>query len=89
MVVGGLYLIVIAAWLSREQTPTEPIGDPYLAVMEGLTIVSAVAVVGMMLSILRFVRRYRLAAVGAVASVTAAALTARMYRRREPGERPE
>ena len=50
MVVGGLYLIVIAAWLLMEETPSEPIGNPYLAIMEGLTMVSAVAVVGMMLS---------------------------------------
>ena len=45
--VGILYVAVIVLWLVIEATPREPIGDPYLAVMEGLTIVSALALVGL------------------------------------------
>ncbi len=45
-VIGALYVGTIALWLGRERTPAEPIGDPYLAVMEVLTILSAAALVG-------------------------------------------
>lgn len=46
LVVGVSYVAVIGAWLVRERTPSEPIGDPYLAVMEVLTIASALALLG-------------------------------------------
>lgn len=45
--VGLLYIAVVAAWLILEGTPSEPIGDPYLAAMELLTIASALALVGL------------------------------------------
>ena len=45
-VIGALYLAVIVAWLVIERTPSEPIGDPYLAGMEILTILSGAALLG-------------------------------------------
>ncbi len=46
-VIGILYLTTIAAWLILVAQPQEPIGDPYLAVMEVLTLLSAGALVGL------------------------------------------
>lgn len=46
LVVGVLYVSVIVAWMLVVGTPADPVGDPYLATMEGLTIVSAVLLVG-------------------------------------------
>ncbi len=51
LVTGLLYLIVIAAWLVAVGKPMEPIGDPYLAVMEVLTMASALALVGFSVAI--------------------------------------
>jgi len=50
-VVGILYVAVITLWLIIEATPREPIGDPYLAVMEVLTMVSALALLGLVIAI--------------------------------------
>jgi hypothetical protein len=44
--IGVLYVAVIGLWLAVEATPSEPIGDPYLALMEVLTIASALALLG-------------------------------------------
>ena len=52
--VGVLYVGVIACWLIVEATPREPIGDPYLAVMEVLTILSALALVGIVIALRYF-----------------------------------
>lgn len=49
--VGILYVAVITSWLIMEGTPREPIGDPYLALMEVLTIVSALSLLGLVLAI--------------------------------------
>jgi len=49
--IGILYVGVIALWLVVEATPREPIGDPYLSVMEGLTILSAVALIGLVIAV--------------------------------------
>lgn len=57
--IGLLYVGVIALWLVVEATPRAPIGDPYLAVMEGLTIASALALVGFVLAIGCFARAAR------------------------------
>ncbi len=46
LAVGILYVAVIAFWLLNERTPREPIGDPYLAYMELLTIASAFGLFG-------------------------------------------
>lgn len=46
LLIGILYLATIALWLFIEATPLEPIGDPYLALMEVLTILSALALLG-------------------------------------------
>lgn len=46
LVIGVLYVAVITLWLVLEGTPSAPIGDPYLAAMEVLTILSALALVG-------------------------------------------
>lgn len=54
LVIGILYIGVIASWLIVEGTPREPIGDPYLAVMEVLTLISALGLVGLVLAIAAF-----------------------------------
>ena len=51
LAVGILYVAVITLWLIIEATPREPIGDPYLAVMEILTMVSALALLGLVIAI--------------------------------------
>ncbi len=51
IVVGILYIAVITLWLIIEATPREPIADPYLAVMEVLTMVSALALLGLVIAI--------------------------------------
>lgn len=51
LAVGALYVAVITLWLIVEATPKEPIGDPYLAVMEVLTMVSALALLGLIIAI--------------------------------------
>lgn len=45
-VVGALYVGVILTWLLLVRAPSDPIADPYLAVMEGLTIASGLALIG-------------------------------------------
>ncbi len=57
LAVGILYLATIALWLFIEATPLEPIGDPFLAVMEGLTMVSALALLGLVTAIWGFAER--------------------------------
>lgn len=47
VVVGMLYVATITTWLIIEARPHEPIGDPYLAVMEVLTLASALALLGL------------------------------------------
>jgi hypothetical protein len=74
LIVGILYLAVITAWLIIEATPREPIADPYLAVMEVLTIVSALALLGLVIAIWCFVdAAHRLPALTALAIGTLAA----------------
>ena len=51
LAVGILYVAVITLWLIIEATPRAPIGDPYLAVMEVLTMVSALALLGLVIAI--------------------------------------
>lgn len=53
VIVGVLYVVVIALWLVKEATPSEPIGDPYLAVMEVLTIASALALLAFVVALER------------------------------------
>jgi hypothetical protein len=57
LAVGILYLATIALWLVVEATPLEPIGDPFLAVMEGLTMVSALALLGLVTAIWGYAER--------------------------------
>jgi hypothetical protein len=52
--VGVLYVAIITGWLVLEGTPSDPIGDPYLAAMEALTILSAVALVGFCAAVASF-----------------------------------
>lgn len=80
-VVGVLYLVVIISWLLIEASPSDPIGDPYLAAMEVLTIISAFAVVGFAISVLCFVGvRNRLLAAGAlISALLAAGLTTTVH----------
>ncbi|MDH5271397.1 MAG: hypothetical protein OEY32_15895, partial [Candidatus Krumholzibacteria bacterium] len=49
--IGVCYVAVIALWMIIEATPREPIGDPYLAVMEVLTILSALALAGLVIAL--------------------------------------
>ena len=49
--IGILYAAVITLWLIIEAAPGEPIGDPYLAVMECLTMASAVAFLGLVIAV--------------------------------------
>lgn len=48
--IGLLYVGMIVLWLIVEATPREPIGDPYLAVMDLLTIASALALIGFVIA---------------------------------------
>jgi len=51
LAIGILYAAVITLWVIIEGAPREPIADPYLAVMEGLTMASAVAFLGLIIAI--------------------------------------
>jgi hypothetical protein len=77
LAIGILYLATIALWLIIKAAPLEPIGDPFLAVMEGLTMVSALALLGLGIAIWHFAdharRVYGLVAL--TLSVIAASLT--------------
>ncbi|HTD71027.1 MAG TPA: hypothetical protein VK647_11295 [Gemmatimonadales bacterium] len=77
LIVGFLYIGIITLWLITEATPREPIGDPYLAVMEVLTIVSALALVGVVIAIWCFAdAAHRLPALTALAiGILAAGVT--------------
>lgn len=44
---GAAYVATFVTWLVRVRTPAEPVGDPYLALMEGLTILAALALLGL------------------------------------------
>ena len=57
LAIGIFYLATIALWLFVEATPQEPIGDPFFAVMEGLTMVSALALSGLVTAIWGFAER--------------------------------
>jgi hypothetical protein len=59
LAIGVLYVATIMLWLLVQATPREPIPDPYLAVMEVLTILSAAALVGVVLAIWCFADVYR------------------------------
>ena len=75
LIVGILYVAVITLWLIVEATPSAPIGDPYLAAMEVLTIVSALALVGLVAAVWCFTSpTHRLAALAALAAGTLAAV---------------
>jgi predicted kinase len=54
LAIGILYLATIALWLLAESTPLEPIGDPFLAVMEVLTLFAGAALVGFLFAVSRF-----------------------------------
>jgi hypothetical protein len=73
LVVGILYVAVITLWVIIEAAPREPIGDPYLAVMEVLTMVSALAFLGLVIAIWCFAdAAHRLPALTALAIGTLA-----------------
>lgn len=75
--VGALYLTTIALWLVLASSPREPIPDPYLAVMEVLTMASALLLVGLAVALHSFADpSRRLPALATlVAGSTAAGLT--------------
>ena len=75
-VVGAAYLAVLGAWLLLSGTPSEPIGDPYLLCMEGLTILSALSLAGLVLAVFRLsYPRHPSTACAALLTGSAAALT--------------
>ncbi|MBY0504043.1 MAG: hypothetical protein K2X03_09035 [Bryobacteraceae bacterium] len=49
--IGLSYLMAYVAWLASGANPASPIGDPFLAVMEALTLVSAPLFVAMIAAI--------------------------------------
>lgn len=74
-VVGVAYVAVILSWLALERTPMEPIGDPYLLLMEILTIVSALGIGGLVISLFHLAGPARsVAAVAAVGTGLAGAV---------------
>jgi hypothetical protein len=74
-VIGLAYLAVIALWMLVERTPREPIGDPYLAAMEALTMLSALALFGFVLTLWCFAgESHRLQAMAALISGCLAAV---------------
>ena len=50
LVIGLLYVATIAVWLVLVRAPHQPISDPFLAIMELLTLLSAPALVGMLVA---------------------------------------
>jgi len=72
--VGVLRVAVIAAWLVVEATPREPIGDPYLAAREALTVTSALALLGLVVAVAGY----------AVAFPVVAGFVARLFPRTPP-----
>ena len=74
LVIGMLYVGTILLWIVVAATPREPIGDPFLAVMEVLTIASALALLGVALAIACYADHER--RVHAVTSLVFAALAA-------------
>ena len=74
LVIGILYVLVIALWLILQRTPGEPIPDPYLALMEVLTMAAAPALVGLTTAVWHFaVAERRLHALGALITGSLAA----------------
>jgi hypothetical protein len=74
LALGFLYVATIVLWLLVVAEPHEPIGDPFLAVMEVLTILSALAFLGLVLAIKCFAEdRHRIHALATLALGTLAA----------------
>ena len=57
LVIGLLYVATIAVWLLLVRALYQPISDPFLAIMEVLTLVSAPALVGMLVAVHAFSAR--------------------------------
>jgi len=78
-VVGLMYLAVIGAWIVMVDSPADPIGDPYLRVMEILTILSALGISGWVvaeaLEATPASRRFTVAALGAGVSASVLTIT--------------
>ena len=81
LAIGILYVATIILWLILQAAPREPIPDPYLAVMEVLTIVSALALVGVVLALWCFAdRAHHLPAIATlVFGTSGAVLTATIH----------
>jgi hypothetical protein len=68
LALGALYVATIVVWLLIVATPDAPIGDPFLAVMEVLTIISALTFLALLLAIKCFADdRHRVHALAALA----------------------
>jgi hypothetical protein len=77
LVIGVLYVATIAVWLVLVRDPRQPISDPFLSIMEVLTLVSAPALVGMLVAAHAFSTREQqvFALVGLCFGVLAAGVT--------------
>jgi hypothetical protein len=77
LALGFLYVTTILLWLLIVAKPHEPIGDPFLAVMEVLTIISALTLLALVLAIKCFAEdRHRVHALATLAlGILAAGLT--------------
>ncbi|MFN8582641.1 MAG: hypothetical protein U0163_16905 [Gemmatimonadaceae bacterium] len=75
LAVGVLYIATIGAWLVAKASPRDPIPDPYLAVMEVLTMCSALLLFGFVVSVWCFAdEQHRVSALAALVSGSAAAV---------------
>ena len=73
-VIGLLYVVTYAGWLASGAGAASPIGDPVLAIMEALTLLSAPLLVVMMVSIHRVAAEdKKVYSVASLAFITAAA----------------
>jgi hypothetical protein len=74
LALGFLYLATIVLWLLVVAKPHDPVGDPFLAVMEILTILSALGFLGLVLAVKCFADdRHRIHALAALSLGTLAA----------------
>ena len=90
LAIGVLYVGAIVLWVVAEATPREPIGDPYLAIMEVLTVAPAVALVGLVVALHSFAdsEKRGLGVAVLTVGVSGALLTSRLFVRSPPSARP-
>lgn len=75
LAIGLLYVVTYASWLASGANAASPIGDPFLAVMEALTLLSAPRLVVLMASIHRVTAEDKKVYSAAALAFTTAAAT--------------